>query len=204
MSYGLLLHIWITCCELFNSWQESLVCTLLYMRVCICRKMSGYRFFLRTWVLSIFLPGTTASLDNDTHFTSTGKPLQCHEINAFYARSTIECSLHCKDFLYSCAGYTYERNKGRYQLQCEVCLIYDVGTAMVTANVTNSTATGMPKINKAAGEKNSESKMIFIKPYLAQDKWAFLCRRHIQIYCLLWKLLGCDPNFTELCIQYSS
>ena len=71
-------------------------------------------------------------------------------------RSAIECSLHCKGNLYSCAGYRHER-KMKYQLRCEVCLIYDVSGGGFTINPVNSTAIGMPTINKEAGEVKRKS-----------------------------------------------
>ena len=110
--------------------------------------------------LTLFLPRTTANLGEDTYFTSTGKPLQCHEIQTFNVRSAIECCLHCKEKLYSCAGYVHTRNKTRCRFSCEVCLIYDVSTPIVTVNRTNSTAVGMPDINKEEGKARNQLSII--------------------------------------------
>ena len=129
--------------------------TLLYMNDLNCRTTGLSRVLLMLNALFLLIPGTTANLSNGTYFTSTGKPLQCHEVNTFHVRSPIECSLHCKENLYPCAGYVYVGNKRGFPSQCEVCFIYDLKTPLVTVNVTNGTAVGMPQIKKETGEITS-------------------------------------------------
>ena len=147
---------------LANGVCYKYICIYIYMDDYLFRKMRFFHVMMALRELSLFMPITTGNLDDDTYFTSTGKDLQCHEIQTFNVRSAIECCLHCKEKLYSCAGYVHTRNKARRRFSCEICLIYDVSTPMVTVNRTNSTAVGMPNINKEEGKAQNELGIMYL------------------------------------------
>ena len=98
-------------------------CSIGIITITIAEEL-GFHVSCYCWAHFLLLPGTTDNLGNGIHFTSTGKPLQRHEINTLHVRSIIECSLHCKEHLYPCVGYMYVKNKRRFPSQCEVCLMY--------------------------------------------------------------------------------
>ena len=94
---------------------------------------------------------TDANLNDTIYFTTTPKPLECHEIKLFDFRSSVECALYCTRDLYSCAGYVYSRNKSSH-FQCELCFIYDVVAPLVTVDASDSTIVTMPDIRMETGQ----------------------------------------------------
>ena len=100
--------------------------------------------------LYICLHGANANIYQTSYFTSSTKPLECHEIKRLDARSTVDCALHCLNDIYSCAGSVNDRH-GNNHVRCDVCFIHDVDTPVTTINASNSTVTSMPEINKESG-----------------------------------------------------
>ena len=89
----------------------------------------------------IFCACTSVVKPNETDFVRTLKPLYCHDIEVYTARSKLECVLHCQ---YNCLGYSASRhNPSNYR--CHVCFIYDIQAAMTVAptpgNVVTSSVT---------------------------------------------------------------
>ena len=101
-------------------------------------------------ILCSLVRGNTAHLAGDTYFTSTPKPLQCHEIKHIHARSTVDCALYCKGNLYFCAGYVHDYNT-ILQFQCDVCYIYDETSPLVTISASKNKIISMPELNKETG-----------------------------------------------------
>ena len=131
-----------------------------------CRNMDSSS---RTFALVIFcllsLHGSKANLQN-VYLTPTKKPLQCHEIAVMEIRSVVKCALHCVGNLYSCAGFVYDRNENS-QLQCIVCLLYDVKTSPTTVETSSTAVSIMPEISRNTGEipfgqKSIDSRFIYI------------------------------------------
>ena len=52
--------------------------------------------------LYILIHGATSNISNDVYFTSTAKPVQCHEIKRIDARSTVDCARFFKGHIYLC------------------------------------------------------------------------------------------------------
>ena len=115
-----------------------------------------YGCMMMSLTLPFFLHGTSTVVGDNTCFISTTKRLQCHEIKSTSARSKVECSLNCKEDLYSCAGYVYDSSHFR----CDVCFIYDKTTPLVTMKTSNSTSSSMPEINMNTGEVNCHDDVI--------------------------------------------
>ena len=99
----------------------------------------------------LYLPESKTNSSINVYFTSTKKPLQCHEITLIEVRSEVDCALQCVNNLYSCVGYVYDRT-GHFHFQCNRCFIYDNITSPVTGETSNTTISNMPDINKNTGE----------------------------------------------------
>ena len=97
------------------------------------------------------LHGIAAYLGDNVHFTSSKKPLECHEKITVGARSALECSLQCLNNLYSCAGYVFGRRENS-TFHCDACFIYDVTTPLVKVQASNNTITRMPRIDLGSGK----------------------------------------------------
>ena len=108
--------------------------------------------FVLMLVLHINL--TDANLNDAIYFTTTSKPLQCHEMKTIYFRSPVECALYCTRDLYSCAGYVHSENES-CRFHCEVCFIYDDVAKLITVDATENTVVTMPDIDMEIGEYDS-------------------------------------------------
>ena len=111
----------------------------------------GCEWGISVLTLVSLLSLTVASLNNADYFTTTSKPLQCHEIKTFYFRSPVECALYCTTAPYSCAGYVHSKNESS-RFHCEVCFIYDVVANLTTADASDDTIVTMPDIDITTGE----------------------------------------------------
>ena len=109
----------------------------------------GIVVLITLWLLH--LPGSRANNGTNIYFTTTKKPLQCHEITSIIVRSEVECALHCVGNLYSCAGYVYDNNENSH-FECNGCFIYDDKTSPVAVEISSTSITSMPDINKNTGE----------------------------------------------------
>ena len=147
------------CCFLFVCFFRTFTCidvvTLLYI-CCICdnirRKMTRPGELLLLCTLRLLLHRTAADASDNVHyFTSSKKPLECHEIISISARSALECSLQCLNNLYSCAGYVFGR-KENLTFQCDACFIYDVSTPLVIVQASNNLIIRMPRVNLGSGK----------------------------------------------------
>ena len=117
-----------------------------------CRTMEFYFGILVLITLRLFhLPGSRANDDNNVYFTTTKKPLQCHKVELIEVRSEVECALYCMAELYSCAGYVCDWN-GNSHFECNGCFIFDHTRSPVTVEISNTTVTSTPDINKNTGE----------------------------------------------------
>ena len=103
----------------------------------------------------LYLPLSKTNSSINVYFTSTKKPLQCHEITLIEVRSEVDCALHCVSNLYSCVGYVYD-SIGHFHFECNGCFIYDDITSPVTVKTSNASIIIMPDINKNTGEINFE------------------------------------------------
>ena len=126
------------------------------MRMCVLLdiftgKMILLDGLLMLSTLRLLLHGTAADSGDNIHFTSSKKPLQCHEIISISARSAVECSLQCLNNVYSCAGYVFDRMENS-TFQCKTCFIYDVTTPLVTVQASDSVVTRMPRIDIGSGK----------------------------------------------------
>ena len=99
----------------------------------------------------LHLRGSRANNDTNVYFTTTKRPLQCHEVTSIMARSEVDCALHCVGNLYSCAGYVYDNNE-KSHFECNVCFIYDDISSPVIVGISNTAIISMPDINKNTGE----------------------------------------------------
>ena len=97
------------------------------------------------------LHGIAAYVGDNVHFTSSKKPLECHEKITVGARSALECSLQCLNNLYSCAGYVFGKMENS-TFHCDACFIYDVTTPLVKVQATNNTITRMLRIDVGSGK----------------------------------------------------
>ena len=129
---------------------------MLIWMVLFSVNMVIYSCIMMSLTFSFFLHGTSTVLGDNTYFISTTKPLQCHEIKSTSARSKVECSLNCKEDMYSCAGNVFDSSHFR----CDVCFIYDKTTPLVTMKTSNSTSSNMPEINMNTGEVNCHDDVI--------------------------------------------
>ena len=125
---------------------------IIYLCCVISETMWVSWEYLMLSTLSFLVTVSSVTGHNATaYFTDNRKPLQCHEIESREVRSAVDCCLHCIRNLYSCAGYTLDRN-GNSDLRCSVCYIYDVTTPLVTIPPPNNGVSGMPDINKTIGK----------------------------------------------------
>ena len=110
--------------------------------------------------LRILLRGAAADVGDNIRFTSSRKPLQCHEIISISARSPVECSLQCLNNVYSCAGYVFDRMENS-TFQCKTCFIYDVSTPLVAVQASDSVVTRMPRIDMGSGKYHFSTGIIY-------------------------------------------
>ena len=104
-------------------------------------------------IVQVLIACTSATiLDNATLYqTSTGKPLQCHEIKTVDVRSSMECALYCMKDLYSCTGYVFD-NEDVAGRRCDVCFIHDVTTPLVAVKTSPSSISMLSANDKQSGK----------------------------------------------------
>ena len=104
-------------------------------------------------MLCVLVANISGSLGDSTcgYFMPTQKPLLCHEIKTIDTRSVIECALEYIRNPYPCVGYIYNKDE-TLNVHCNMCFVYDVSTPLVMSNVSSSSASMVPEINKERGE----------------------------------------------------
>ena len=137
--------------DIIKNAINFLCLTLDIITVFVTGLMGCFSGVLVINTLYILIHGASSNISNDVYFTSTAKPLQCHEIKRIYARSTVECALRCSMDIYPCVGSVNDRDENIH-FQCDICFIYDVDTPFTTINAHNSTVTSIPEINSDTGK----------------------------------------------------